>query len=192
MKVNVTVCWHGVRFLSKTSYQAHTGNFPLQLTGSENNSVRPHQTVVRTLPRLWKSTAICIKLISDVDRNQWKTSRERTEGVIVITKERWGNQTTPGTEGGLDEWNWGEHLTADESGRLQGGCLVHAPDFSAFFFPLLSQLQQAFLRSAFQENLLAPHLCILTEILHTQSHLSSRRQPLHTLLRHHHLRNGSI
>lgn len=114
---------------------------PLELTGSDNNSIRPHQTADHC-----KSTAIHVVLTSEVDRiMQWKTSRERAEGVTVIAKERWGKQTTPETEGGIDVWNWGEDLTADQSGRLQGGCLVLASDFSLYSFPFLSQLQQAFL-----------------------------------------------
>lgn len=113
MKVNVTACWHGVRFLSKTSYQTRTSNFCLQLTRLKNNIVRPHQTAVRTLSHLCKSTTISFKLVSDVDRMQWKRgveSRERTKSVIVITKERWGKHTTPETEGRLDKWNWAKDL----------------------------------------------------------------------------------
>lgn len=64
---------------------------------------------------------------------------------MVFTKERWGKQTTPETEGRLGELSWAEDLTADESGRLQGYCLVSTSDFFAFFFPFLSQLQQGLL-----------------------------------------------
>lgn len=137
MKANVTACWRGVRFLSKTSHQTNTGNFLFQL-GSENNNVRPHQTAERTLPHLCKLTAICIKLISDVDRMQRKNrgcdgSYQRK---VRKTDNTWNRKQVRWVELSWGSDSWWEWEAAGWLPLLTS---------LLFFFPFLSQLQQGFL-----------------------------------------------
>lgn len=75
-----------------------------------------------------------------------------------------------------------EAVTADQSGGLQGGCRVPASDFSAFAFPFYPNFNKLFFIFAFRGSSLPPHVCALTEILQTQSRLSTHRQPLNTSL----------
>lgn len=145
----------------------------LSLTGSDNQSVAAATSCCR-------SAATDIKLTSDaldVDRRQPKTWRGGAGGVMVIEGK---------VRGADKSWARLEALTADQSGRLQGGCRVPASDFSAFSFPFYPNFNKLFFIFAFRGNSLPPHVCMLTEILQTQSHLSSHRQPLNTLLRRRH------
>lgn len=110
MKVNVIACWRGVRFLSKTSHQTHMGNLLFQLTGSENNDARPHQTTERTLPHLCKPTAICIKLISDMDRMQGKNRGYDGfyQRKVRKTDNTWNRRQVRGVELSWESDSWWE------------------------------------------------------------------------------------
>lgn len=153
---------------------------PSQPTASGNNNAN-----VAT-PALARLQIIDIKVTSEGLCVQWKTSRGRTEGVSVTEgKVRETDNTWTGRRVGRVEARWG----SDSWSQSEAPGWLSRPCFPFSSASLLRFLSQLFFIFAFQGDSLPPHVCMLTGILQTQSHLSSHRQPLNTLFRHRHLRN---